>query len=321
LGDVGKFVALQVIYKQHTTFMSVIVSNLVKLYGEQRAVGGISFEVGKGQVLGFLGPNGAGKTTTMKIITCFIPQTEGQVEVCGYDVEKDPMEVRRRIGYLPEHNPLYKDMYVKEYLTFVARLHRTPNKEKRIAEMVGMTGLGQEQHKRIAALSKGYRQRVGLAQAMLHDPEVLILDEPTSGLDPNQIVEIRNLIRQIGKEKTVIFSTHIMQEVQALCDRVIIINRGQLVADDPIERLRERGKKEIVVTVEFLQTVAEKQLKALPNVRRVENSGKNRWKLYSDEKHDIREEVSRFAAANSLTLLEIKKEEISIEDVFRNLTQ
>lgn len=301
--------------------MSVIVNNLVKIYGEQRAVGGISFEVGKGQVLGFLGPNGAGKTTTMKIITCFIPQTEGQVEVCGYDVEKDPMEVRRRIGYLPEHNPLYKDMYVKEYLTFVARLHRTPNKEKRIAEMVEMTGLGREQHKRIAALSKGYRQRVGLAQAMLHDPEVLILDEPTSGLDPNQIVEIRNLIRHIGKEKTVIFSTHIMQEVQALCDRVIIINRGQLVADDPIERLRERGKKEIVVTVEFSQTVAEKQLKALPNVRRVESSGKNRWKLYSDDKHDIREEVSRFASANSLTLLEIRKEEISIEDVFRNLTQ
>jgi ABC-2 type transport system ATP-binding protein len=301
--------------------MSVIVNDLVKLYGEQRAVGGISFEVGKGQILGFLGPNGAGKTTTMKIITCFIPQTEGRVEVCGYDVEKDPMEVRRRIGYLPEHNPLYKDMYVKEYLTFVARLHQTPNKEKRIAEMIEMTGLGREQHKRIAALSKGYRQRVGLAQAILHDPEVLILDEPTSGLDPNQIVEIRNLIRHIGKEKTVIFSTHIMQEVQALCDRVIIINRGQLVADDPIERLRERGQKEAVVTVEFSQAVSEKLLKALPHVRRVENAGKNRWQLYSDDKHDIREAVSRFAAANSLTLLEIRKEEISIEDVFRNLTQ
>lgn len=301
--------------------MSVIVNNLVKVYGQQRAVNDISFEVGKGQVLGFLGPNGAGKTTTMKIITCFIPQTEGQVEVCGYDVEKAPMEVRRRIGYLPEHNPLYKEMYVKEYLSFVARLHRTANLQKRVSEMVEITGLGQEQHKRIAALSKGYQQRVGLAQAMLHNPEVLILDEPTSGLDPNQIVEIRNLIRQIGKEKTVIFSTHIMQEVQALCDRVIIINRGELVADDPIERLRERGKKEVVVTVEFSQNVTEKQLGSLPHVRRVENAGKNRWKLYSDDKHDIREEVSRFAATNKLTLLEIRKEEISIEDVFRKLTQ
>ncbi len=301
--------------------MSVIVNNLVKIYGQQRAVNGISFEVGKGQVLGFLGPNGAGKTTTMKIITCFIPQTEGEVQVCGYDVEKAPMEVRRRIGYLPEHNPLYKDMYIKEYLTFVARLHRTGNVKQRVAEMVEMTGLGPEQHKQIAALSKGYRQRVGLAQAMLHNPDVLILDEPTSGLDPNQIVEIRNLIRQIGKEKTVIFSTHIMQEVQALCDRVIIINRGELVADDPIERLRDRGKKEIIITVEFSQPVEEKQLAKLPNVRRVENAGKNRWKLYSDDKHDIREEVSRFTAAHKLTLLEIKKEEVSIEDVFRNLTK
>ncbi len=301
--------------------MSVIVNNLVKLYGQQRAVGGISFEVGKGQVLGFLGPNGAGKTTTMKIITCFIPQTEGTVEVCGFDVAKAPMDVRRNIGYLPENNPLYKDMYVKEYLNFVARLHRTPNMAKRVSEMVEMTGLGREQHKRIDALSKGYRQRVGLAQAMLHDPEVLILDEPTSGLDPNQIVEIRNLIRHIGEQKTVIFSTHIMQEVQALCDRVIIINRGELVADDPIERLRERGKKEVVVTVEFSQAVSEKQLAAIPNVRRVESSGKNRWKLYSDDKHDIREAISRFASANNLTLLEIRKEESSIEDIFRKLTQ
>lgn len=300
--------------------MSIIVNNLVKEYGTQRAVSDISFEVNKGQVLGFLGPNGAGKTTTMKIITCFIPQTEGRVEVCGYDVEKDAIEVRRRIGYLPEHNPLYKDMYIKEYLNFVARLHRTPNLTKRVAEMIEMTGLEREQHKRINALSKGYRQRVGLAQAMLHDPEVLILDEPTSGLDPNQIVEIRNLIRNIGKEKTVIFSTHIMQEVQALCDRVIIINRGQIVADDPIDRLRERIKKEAVVTVEFSQSVTQKQLAALPQVRRVESDGKNRWKLYSDEKKDIREEVSKFASANQLTLLEIKKEEVSIEDVFRKLT-
>jgi ABC-2 type transport system ATP-binding protein len=207
--------------------MSVKVNELTKIYGTQKAVDQVSFEAKKGEVLGFLGPNGAGKTTTMKVITCFIPQTSGEVTVCGFDVEKESMEVRKRIGYLPEHNPLYKEMYVKEYLRFIGGMHKIKNLNSRIDEMIQMTGLEREQHKLIGTLSKGYRQRVGLAQAMIHDPEVLILDEPTSGLDPNQMAEVRQLIKDIGQEKTVVFSTHIMQEVQKLCDRVIIINKGK----------------------------------------------------------------------------------------------
>ncbi|MEM6726745.1 MAG: ATP-binding cassette domain-containing protein, partial [Bacteroidota bacterium] len=214
--------------------MSVQVKGLTKVYDTQKAIDKVSFKAQKGEVLGFLGPNGAGKTTTMKILTCFIPQSGGTASVCGYDTAESPMEVRERIGYLPEHNPLYLDMFVWEYLQFIASMHKLKNPKARISEMIEMTGLEREQHKPIGALSKGYRQRVGLAQAMIHDPEVLILDEPTSGLDPNQLVDIRNLIKTIGQEKTVIFSTHIMQEVQAICDRVLIINKGKLVANDPI---------------------------------------------------------------------------------------
>ncbi len=301
--------------------MSVRVQNLTKIYDTQRAVNDVSFEAKQGEVLGFLGPNGAGKSTTMKILTCFIPQTEGKAEVCGFDVETDPMEVRRRIGYLPEHNPLYKDMYVKEYLGFVARLHKVKNSKQRVSEMIERTGLGREQHKLIGALSKGYRQRVGLAQAMLHDPDVLILDEPTSGLDPNQLVEIRSVIKQLGKEKTVIFSTHIMQEVQALCDRVVIINRGKIVADDPIGQLQNRVSAELVVTVEFHQAAHENKLRQIRHVRRVENLGKNRWRLMSDADKDIRSDVFRFAVENNLTLLEMHKEVFSVENVFTELTK
>ncbi len=301
--------------------MSVRVQNLTKIYDTQRAVNDVSFEAKQGEVLGFLGPNGAGKSTTMKILTCFIPQTEGKAEVCGFDVETDPMEVRRRIGYLPEHNPLYKDMYVKEYLGFVARLHKVKNSRQRVSEMIERTGLGREQHKLIGALSKGYRQRVGLAQAMLHDPDVLILDEPTSGLDPNQLVEIRSVIKQLGKEKTVIFSTHIMQEVQALCDRVVIINKGKIVADDPIGQLQNRVSAELVVTVEFHQAAHENKLRQIRHVRRVENLGKNRWRLMSDADKDIRSDVFRFAVENNLTLLEMHKEVFSVENVFTELTK
>ena len=294
---------------------------MTKIYDTQLAVNDVSFEAKQGEVLGFLGPNGAGKSTTMKILTCFIPQTEGKAEVCGFDVETQPMEVRRRIGYLPENNPLYKDMYVKEYLSFAARLHKVPNSRKRVAEMIERTGLGREQHKLIGALSKGYRQRVGLAQAMLHDPEVLILDEPTSGLDPNQLVEIRSVIKQLGKEKTVIFSTHIMQEVQALCDRVLIINKGKIVADDPIGQLQNRVSAELVVTVEFNQAAHENKLRHIRHVKRVENLGKNRWRLTSDAAQDIRGDVFRFAVDNQLTLLEMHKEVFSVEDVFQELTR
>ncbi|TAK37104.1 MAG: gliding motility-associated ABC transporter ATP-binding subunit GldA [Saprospiraceae bacterium] len=301
--------------------MSVKVQHLTKNFGEQKAVNDISFEAQSGEVLGFLGPNGAGKTTTMKILTCFIPQTEGKAEVCGYDVETHPMEVRTRIGYLPENNPLYKDMYVKEYLGFVAGLHKMGNAKKRVAEMIEMTGLGSEQNKIIGDLSKGYRQRVGLAQAMLHDPEVLILDEPTSGLDPNQLVEIRSLIKQLGREKTVIFSTHIMQEVQALCDRVLIINNGALVADDPIHKLQERMSGEVVVTVEFHQPAVKAELQKIHQVKRVEALGDNRWHLIAAPGKDIRSDIFRFAVEHKLTLLEMHKEEFSVEDVFQQLTK
>jgi ABC-2 type transport system ATP-binding protein len=220
--------------------VSVEVQSLSKNYGLQKAVDAISFSASPGSILGFLGPNGAGKSTTMKILTCFIPQTSGSATVCGFDVTENPLEVRRNIGYLPEHNPLYVDMYVKESLSFMADIHQIENKQQRIAEVIELTGLGDEQHKKIGALSKGYRQRVGLAQAILHDPKVLILDEPTSGLDPNQIIGIRNLIKELGKTKTVILSTHIMQEVEAICEQVIIIGKGKIVADDKLANLKNK---------------------------------------------------------------------------------
>ena len=301
--------------------MSVSVKNLTKEYGLQKAVNDVTFEAKSGEVLGFLGPNGAGKTTTMKILTCFIPQTSGIAEVCGFNVDANPMEVRERIGYLPEHNPLYKDMNVKEYLGFVAGPHHVKKPKQRVADMINMTGLEREQHKLIGALSKGYRQRVGLAQAMIHDPEVLILDEPTSGLDPNQLVEIRSLIKQIGKEKTVIFSTHIMQEVQALCDRVLIINKGQIVANDPIGQLTNRVSGENVVTAEFHLPVKANLLQKIRHVKRVTDLGNNKWQIVSDLDKDVRGDVFRFAVDNNLILLEMRKEVSSVEDVFQLLTK
>ncbi len=300
--------------------MSVKIQGLTKVYGTQKAVNKINFEAKKGEVLGFLGPNGAGKTTTMKIITCFIPQTEGKAEVCGFDTTTHSIDVRKQIGYLPEHNPLYKDMYVREYLNFVGGLHKLKNRKTRIDEMIEMTGLTREQKKPIGALSKGYRQRVGLAQAMLHDPEVLILDEPTSGLDPNQLVEIRGLIKNLGKEKTVIFSTHIMQEVQALCDRVLIIDKGRLVADDPIEKIQLRVNKETVVQVEFLENCTAAQLEHIAGVKRVESVSKRKWKLVADLEQDVRPDVFAFAVKNGLTMIGMEKEVSSVEDVFQQLT-
>jgi gliding motility-associated transport system ATP-binding protein len=301
--------------------MSVKVENLTKTYGAQRAIDAVTFEAKKGEVLGFLGPNGAGKTTTMKVITCFIPQTEGLAEVCGFNTEKHSMEVRKRIGYLPEHNPLYKDMYVKEYLEFVAGLHKLPDKKSRVNEMIEITGLEREQKKQINELSKGYRQRVGLAQAMIHDPEVLILDEPTSGLDPNQLIEIRNLIKRLGKEKTVIFSTHIMQEVQAICDRVLIINKGKIVADDSIDTLQNRVKGESIITVEFVEKSSEKLLSKIPKVKRIKAKNDRKWELASSLDHDIRADLFHFAVENNLTIIEMKKEVSSVEDVFQKLTK
>lgn len=300
--------------------MSVSVKGLTKIYGDQKAIDQVSFSAGKGEILGFLGPNGAGKTTTMKIITGFIPQTEGDAEVCGFDVSKSPLEVRKRIGYLPEHNPLYKDMYVKEFLEFVAGLHKIKQPMQRVRDMIGLTGLDKEQHKPIAALSKGYRQRVGLAQAMLHDPEVLILDEPTTGLDPNQLVEIRGLIKQLGKEKTLIFSTHIMQEVEAICNRVLIINNGKIVADDRIEQLPNLIKGEAMVSISFLEEINVALLKKITGVNSVKKLNPQVWQLFSDASVDIRPEVFRFAVDQGLTLIEMHKEAYSVEDVFQKLT-
>ncbi|MEA4966639.1 MAG: ATP-binding cassette domain-containing protein [Bacteroidaceae bacterium] len=218
--------------------MSISIQNLTKLYNEQKALDNVSLEINNGEIVGLLGPNGAGKSTMMKIITCFIPPTKGSVKVCGYDIFDNPMDVRKKIGYLPEHNPLYLDMYVREFLDFIAGVHGLgKQKKERIEQMIEMTGLTKEVNKKIGTLSKGYRQRVGIAQAMIHDPEVLILDEPTSGLDPNQLVEVRDLIKNAGKDKTVLLSTHIMQEVEAVCDRTIIINNGQVVADDNTKHL------------------------------------------------------------------------------------
>jgi ABC-2 type transport system ATP-binding protein len=300
--------------------MSVSVTKLSKIYDEQKAVDNVSFEVKSGDILGFLGPNGAGKSTTMKVITCFLPQTAGKVEVCGMDTLTKPNEVKRKIGYLPESNPLYYDMYVREYLKFIAGLHPDiKDKTKRVGEMIGLVGLEKERNKKIGALSKGYKQRVGLAQAMLHDPEVLIMDEPTSGLDPNQIVEVRKLIQQLGKEKTVILSTHIMQEVQAMCNRVIIINKGKLVADSTVDALRSQSTDAEVIVVSFKEQIEIYQLEQLPDVERVEKTGTTSWKIYS--RRNIQEEVFRFAVDNKLTVLSLSRERESLEDVFRQLTQ
>ena len=301
--------------------MSVKVQQLTKNDGQQKAVNKLSFEAKEGEVLGFLGPNGAGKSTTMKIISCFIPQTEGSVSVCGYDVKESPMEVRQQIGYLPENNPLYLDMYVKEYLHFVARLHHLGKKtSKRIEEMIALTGLEREQKKKIGQLSKGYRQRVGLAQAMLHDPKVLILDEPTSGLDPNQLVEIRHVIKTLGKEKTVILSSHIMQEVQAICDRVVIINKGEMVANDTTQNLQKQTNNQILITVEFAESTTKSLLEQLPDIHQIEAITNNKWQITTQNNQDIRAEIFHFAVQNNLTLLGMQKQVNSLEDIFRELT-
>jgi ABC-2 type transport system ATP-binding protein len=301
--------------------MSVKVQHLVKNYDAQRAVDDVSFEAHKGEVLGFLGPNGAGKTTTMKIITGYLPQNGGTVEVCGYDIAEKAMQARACVGYLPEHNPLYKDMYVREYLFFTAGLHGISKPRKRVEEMIERTGLQSHRQKQIGELSKGYRQRVGLAQAMLHDPQVLILDEPTSGLDPNQIVEIRQLIKDLGKEKTVILSTHILGEVEAVCDRAIIINKGQLVANASIEDLKQQFSGQSLVTVGFTDAIDVSKLEKIPDVQQVKSLGKNRWQIAAPTHRDIREELFALAVASRYTLIELHKETFSVEDIFQQLTK
>lgn len=301
--------------------MSIVVKDLTKIYGEQKAIHQISFQIPKGQIVGFLGPNGAGKSTTMKILTGFIPQSSGSAFICDIDVKENPIEVKKRVGYLPESNPLYKEMYVKEYLHFAAKVHQISNPMQRVREMIAMTGLEIEQNKKIAQLSKGYKQRVGIAQAMIHNPEVLILDEPTSGLDPNQLVEIRNLIKSIGNEKTVLLSTHIMQEVEAMCERVIIINQGEIVADDNTNALKSNIQKTIVVAVEFKEEVNKNLLNNLLGVAKVEQNGKI-FKIYSkDNKIDLRQQVFQFSVDNGYTILSLQQEEKDLESIFKTLTK
>jgi ABC-2 type transport system ATP-binding protein len=301
--------------------MSIKVNNITKLYGEQRALDNVSFEVNTGEVVGFLGPNGAGKSTMMKILTCFIPQTSGEASVCGYDVAEQSLEVRKQVGYLPEHNPLYLDMYVKEYLEFISGLHHLKNVNQRIAEMIEMTGLQVEQKKKIGALSKGYRQRVGLAQALIHDPKVLILDEPTTGLDPNQLAEIRNLIIEVGKQKTVMLSTHIMQEVEAVCDRVIIVNDGKIVANDTTSVLQNSQlKNKQFITVEFDKEISLNALKNIQGVVDAKNIKGNTWQIETHSDKDLRSDIFQYAVQNGYAVLTLQKEEQRLEDVFKQLT-
>jgi ABC-2 type transport system ATP-binding protein len=302
--------------------MSLHIQHLTKIYGAQKAVNNISLQVGEGEIVGFLGPNGAGKSTTMKIATGYVPPTEGQVAVAGFDVVTQPIEVKRVTGYLPEHNPLYLDLYVHEYLRFIGSLYdiRGTRLKSRVAEMIDLCGLTLEQNKKIEALSKGYRQRVGLAQALIHDPAVLILDEPTSGLDPNQLLEIRKLIKEISRNKTVIFSTHIMQEVSALCDRVIVINKGEIVSDSSLANLLSLQNNETVIIVEFDGYDNDIELKSISGVEKVVRVEKSTFKIFSKAGVDVRPEIFRFAADKKLSLLGLKQEEGSLENIFRQLT-
>ena len=302
--------------------MSVIVKDLVKKYGDQYAVDHISFSVEKGEILGFLGPNGAGKSTTMKIAACFLPPTSGEVTVSGYSVTENSFDVKKRVGYLPENNPLYLDMYVREYLGFVSSLHGMNRslRQSRINDMISLTGLTREQNKKVGQLSKGYRQRVGLAQAMIHDPEVLILDEPTSGLDPNQIIEIRSLIKNISREKTLIFSTHIMQEVQAVCDRVVILDKGKLITDQTIDDLKKLTPGKQIIIAEFEKPVEPALFLMTEGVERVESEG-NKLRIFSGTSDDLRPVIFKIASEKNLPLLGLSKEELSIENIFQHLTR
>ncbi|MEO0895009.1 MAG: ATP-binding cassette domain-containing protein [Bacteroidota bacterium] len=301
----------------------VSIQQLTKQYGAQKAIDGLAFEVAKGEILGFLGPNGAGKSTTMKIISCYLQASSGTVKVDGYDIHEDPLEVKRRVGYLPEHNPLYLDMYVHEFLDFAARIQQIGKKERkqRIAEVIDRTGLGIEQHKKIGALSKGYRQRVGLSQALIHDPEVLILDEPTSGLDPNQIVDIRELVKEVGKDKTVIFSSHILSEVEFISDRVIIINRGQIVADQPTDQLRKLAEDSIQLELEVAEEGFQHDwLLQAPGVKEVRVISPTRFDIQTQTDVDIRTDLFKACVEQDKTMIGLTKQTFTLEDAFRKLT-
>jgi len=302
--------------------MSIEVKNLLKVYGEQKAVNDISFKVGKGEIVGFLGPNGAGKSTTMKIITGYLQKTSGEAYVCGMNVADQPLEIKKKIGYLPELNALYYDMFVREYLAFVAEIHQINNQKAKIESVVELTGLTVESKKKIGQLSKGYKQRVGLAAALIHDPEVLILDEPTSGLDPNQIIEIRDVIKKQGQDKTVLFSSHILQEVEAICDRVIIINKGELVADDKLSNLRQRSSSASnTVKVSFKESIDKSWLEQLSAARSVDKIDANNWQLATDNPEQLRKQIFELSLLHNLNIVSLQSDSQSLEDVFRSLTQ
>lgn len=298
--------------------MSIEVQNISKSYGAQKALDKVSFSVKKGEIVGFLGPNGAGKSTLMKILTTYLNADEGVAKVNGYDVNEAQIEVQQSVGYLPEHNPLYLDLYIREYLAFNADVYKVA--KSRIEEVIELTGLTPESHKKIGQLSKGYRQRVGLATALLHNPEVLILDEPTTGLDPNQLVEIRNVIKNVGKDKTVFLSTHIMQEVEAICDRVIIIDQGKIVTDKKLDKLVAEEKEQII-EVEFDKAITNETLSTLANLKAYQNNGNNLWLLTFNTEEDMRPSIFDFAQANGLKTLQISLKSKNLEQIFREKTK
>lgn len=299
--------------------MSIVVNELMKVYGEQIAVNKITFSVQKGEIVGFLGPNGAGKSTTMKMITGYLTPDSGIATVSNISVTKDPIEAKKKIGYLPEANPLYFDMYIKEYLEFIAGIHKVANKKQKIKDVIALTGLGVEQRKKISQLSKGYKQRTGLAAALIHDPEVLILDEPTSGLDPNQIIEIRNVIKEQGLNKTVLFSSHILQEVEAICDRVIIINKGKIVADDRLANLQQKGSNDRI-KVSFKEPLEDEWLKRLNTVSSVNKIDTFTWQIIGSDSNEVKKQLLELSLQHNLNIVSLQTEGGSLEDIFRTLT-
>lgn len=300
--------------------MSIVVSNLTKKYGSQVAVNNISFTINKGEIVGFLGPNGAGKSTTMKMITGYLEADSGTAAVCGLTVDTNSLITKKKIGYLPEANPLYFEMYVREFLAFIAGVHSIKNSKEKIEEVIVTVGLKLEANKKIGQLSKGYKQRVGIAAALIHDPEVLILDEPTSGLDPNQIIEIREVIKNLGKDKTVLFSSHILQEVEAICNRVIIINRGNIVADDLLEHLQNNSKNVHFVIVQFKEIIAISEINNLDAILSVEQIQNNSFKIKTSQPEIVRKQLVELSLKNNLNIVSLQSENNSLEDIFRTLT-
>jgi ABC-2 type transport system ATP-binding protein len=301
--------------------MSIVVENITKLYGSQKALDNVSLHINKGEIVGLLGPNGAGKTTLMKILTCYIAPTSGNATVGGFNIFKNPLEIKKIIGYLPENNPLYLDMHVPEFLLFVAGLYKISNKRERVKEIMEITGLWPEAHKKIGALSKGYKQRVGLAQALIHDPEILILDEPTSGLDPNQIIEIRSLIKELGKKKTILLSTHIMQEVEAICNRVIIIHKGKLIADGSPSKLDTLFSQQENLLVRFERSIPINSLLKLKSVEFVTKVDNNTYEIRTNNAEECSKQLFMFAVENNVTILSLQKKQLGIEEIFHLLTK